>query len=99
MHGKRKTWFSWFGWGTGLAGAGVTALSVFAGGGPPGYVVVYNPADPRSVTIANHYQQVRNIPERNRVSHVFSTRFTRTTAWDFICALLQALMESGEPAS
>lgn len=40
----------------------IAGQPAFAGGGPGGYIVVFNPNDPRSVTIANEYQQVRGIP-------------------------------------
>ena len=71
-----------------------------AGGGPTGFIVVYNPIDPRSVTIANYYQQVRNIPERNMVPYVMpqsgaSYAFTRYTAWDMIYSLRQTLAARG----
>jgi hypothetical protein len=41
----------------------LAAPAVIAGGGPTSVVVVYNPNDPRSVTIANEYQQPRFIPK------------------------------------
>ncbi len=68
-----------------------------AGGGPTGVVVVYNPNDARSVTIANEYQQVRGISERNMVPYAFptTTTFTRTTAWDFVYSLRATLKARG----
>jgi len=71
-----------------------------AGGGPAGFIVVYNPNDPRSVTIANYYQRVRNIPERNMVPYAMPGYgagfvFTRTTAWDFVYSLRQTLAARG----
>ena len=69
--------------------------TVIAGGGPTGVVVVYDPNDPRSVTIANEYQQVRGIPERNMVPYAFPTTFSRTTAWDFVYSLRATLNARG----
>ena len=69
--------------------------AVIAGGGPTGVVVVYNPNDPRSVTIANEYQQVRGIPERNMVPYAFPFSFSRTTAWDFVYSLRATLKARG----
>jgi hypothetical protein len=69
--------------------------TVIAGGGPTGVVVVYNPNDPRSVTIANEYQQVRGIPERNMVPYAFPTVFSRTTALDFVYSLRATLKARG----
>jgi hypothetical protein len=69
--------------------------TVIAGGGPTGVVVVYNPNDPRSVTIANEYQQVRGIPERNMVPYAFPTVFNRTTALDFVYSLRATLKARG----
>ena len=48
------------------------ALRAWAGGGPCGYLVVYDPTDTNSVAVANYYQQVRHIPEANMVPYVFS---------------------------
>jgi len=70
-------------------------LPVWAGGGPTGTIVVYNPADQRSVTIAQRYQTVRGIPERNMVPYVFPTGFTRGTSWDFINSLRGTLAARG----
>ena len=73
----------------------LAAPAVFAGGGPTGVVVVYNPNDPRSVTIANEYQQVRGIPERNMVPYAFPVTFSRITAWDFVYSLRATLKARG----
>ena len=73
----------------------LAAPAVIAGGGPTGVVVVYNPNDPRSVTIANEYQQVRGIPERNMVPYAFPTTFSRKTAWDFVYSLRATLKAQG----
>ena len=73
----------------------LAAPTAIAGGGPTGVVVVYNPNDPRSVTIANEYQQVRGVPERNMVPYAFPTTFTRTTAWDFVYSLRATLKARG----
>ena len=70
-------------------------VPVHAGGGPTGFIVVYNPVDPRSVTIANYYQRVRNIPERNMVPYVMPLSFTRLTAWDMVDSLRQTLAARG----
>ena len=69
--------------------------AVIAGGGPAGVVVVYDLNDPRSVTIANEYQQVRGVPERNMVPYAFPTTFSRTTAWDFVYSLRATLKARG----
>jgi hypothetical protein len=69
--------------------------AVIAGGGPTGVVVVYDQNDPRSVTIANEYQQVRGIPERNMVPYAIPTSFSRTTAWDFVYSLRATLKARG----
>ena len=45
--------------------------TVWAGGGPCGYLVVYDPTDTNSVAVANYYQQVRHIPEANMVPYIF----------------------------
>ena len=47
------------------------ASPVFAGGGPCGYLVVYDPTDTNSLAVANYYQQVRHLPEGNMVPYVF----------------------------
>ena len=75
----------------------LAAPTAIAGGGPTGVVVVYNPNDPQSVTIANEYQQVRGVPERNMVPYAFptTTTFTRTTAWDFVYSLRATLKARG----
>ncbi len=66
-----------------------------AGGGPSGIVVLYNPNDIRSVTLANAYQRGRDIPERNMVPYAFPASFTRTTGWDFIYSLRSTLEARG----
>ena len=48
-----------------IVGLALPALLGWAGGGPTGFVVLYNPDDPVSLAVANHYQQVRGIPEGN----------------------------------
>lgn len=68
---------------------------VLAGGGPCGVVVVYDPTDPSAVTVANHYQQVRGIPERNMIPYVFPAAFTHRTGWDFIYGLRSELATRG----
>jgi hypothetical protein len=73
----------------------VASPALIAGGGPTGVVVVYNPNDPRSVTIANEYQQVRGIPERNMVPYAFPVSFSRKTAWDFVYSLRATLKARG----
>jgi len=78
-----------------FAGLLLAAQAVFAGGGPAGVVVVYDPTDPRSVTIANEYQQVRGIPERNMVPYAFPVTFSRITAWDFVYSLRATLKARG----
>ena len=78
-----------------FAGLLLAAQAVFAGGGPAGVVVVYDLNDPRSVTIANEYQQVRGVPERNMVPYAFPTSFSRTTAWDFVYSLRATLKSRG----
>ncbi len=50
----------------------LAAVVARAGGGPAGFLVVYDPDDPDSVVVANHYQQVRGIPERNMVPYAFN---------------------------
>jgi hypothetical protein len=49
----------------------VAAVAAWAGGGPTGFLVVYDPDDPDSRVVASHYQAVRGIPERNMVPYVF----------------------------
>jgi hypothetical protein len=71
-----------------------------AGGGPTGVAVVYNPTDPSAVTVANYYQQVRGIPERNMIPYTFpaNTSFqfaSRTSGWDFVYALRSELAARG----
>ena len=68
---------------------------VVASGGPCGVVVVYDPTDPSAVTVANHYQQVRGIPERNMIPYVFPDVFSRRTGWDFIYGLRSELATRG----
>lgn len=76
------------------------ALSLFvikgwAGGGPSGFIVVYDARDIRSTTIANHYQNLRNIPERNMINFSFPSGFNRTSAWDFVYFIRETLAERG----
>lgn len=73
----------------------LSASRTLAGGGPAGYIVVYDPSDPRSVTIANEYQQVRGIPECNMIPYSFPSSFSRTTGWDFIYSLRATLAARG----
>ena len=62
--------------------------------------MIYDPSDPSAVTVANHYQQVRGISERNMVPYVFpqgsSFQFpSRTSAWDFVSYLRTELNTRG----
>jgi hypothetical protein len=66
-----------------------------AGGGPSGFVVVYDPTDIRSVTTANRYQQLRGIPERNMIPYAFPEAIYRREMWDFIYFLRQTLADRG----
>jgi uncharacterized protein (TIGR03790 family) len=71
------------------------ASHCFAGGGPAGFIVVYNPNDANSVTVANHYELVRQIPERNMIPYPFPVAFTRATAWTFISTLRSDIASRG----
>lgn len=66
-----------------------------AGGGPAGCVVIYDPSDVNSLTIAARYQALRAIPDANMIPYVFPASFTRSTGWDFIYAVRQMLAERG----
>ena len=41
------------------------APAALAGGGPENLLLVVNPRSPASMTIANHYAQLRRVPARN----------------------------------
>jgi hypothetical protein len=77
-----------------------TCPTAFSGGGPAGVAVVYDPSDPSAVTVANYYQQVRGIPERNMIPYTFpantTTQFaSRTQSWDFLYALRTEITNRG----
>ncbi len=78
------------------------ALRSSAGGGPCGYLVVYDPTDTNSVAVANYYQQVRHIPEANMVPYVFpwttiyaTPGMTAADTWTFINKLKTIVNERG----
>jgi uncharacterized protein (TIGR03790 family) len=81
----------------GLLGWG--ALQTFAGGGPCNYIVLYDQTDTNSIAVANYYQQVRDIPERNMVPYTFfpagKTSYARTNLWDLAVYLRQVIQERG----
>lgn len=52
----------------GLCFAAVTA---WGGGGPQNYLLVYDPALPDNIAIANHYKATRGIPESNVFAYDF----------------------------
>ncbi len=66
-----------------------------AGGGPSGCVVIYDPSDVNSLTIAARYQALRSIPDENMIPYVFPASFTRTTGWDFLYSVRQMLADRG----
>jgi hypothetical protein len=78
-----------------VLGFALGSSPVRAGGGPSGYIVVFNPNDPNSVTVANHYQRLRNIPERNMVPFPFPGSFSKLEAWDFVETLRAELSARG----
>ncbi|MCF7838447.1 MAG: hypothetical protein K9N49_07430, partial [Candidatus Marinimicrobia bacterium] len=88
---RARRWAARLALGLWLAGR----VAVWAGGGPAGVVVVYDPNDIRSLTMANAYQQARGIPERNLFPYAFPEGFTRHTAWDLVYALRGLLAERG----
>ncbi|MHB9026525.1 MAG: TIGR03790 family protein [Armatimonadota bacterium] len=55
-----------------------------AGGGPAGTLVIYDPDDVVSLAIANHYQRVRGIPERNMLPIAFPGGYNDKTIWDLV---------------
>lgn len=69
---------------------------LLAGGGPPGFVVLYDPTDAVSVTLANHYQQVRQIPERNMIPYPkLALVNSRESAWELVYFLRGELEARG----
>jgi uncharacterized protein (TIGR03790 family) len=70
-----------------------------AGGGPCNYLVLYDQTDPDSIAVANYYQQVRGIPERNMVPYTFfppgRTTFVYTNLWDLTLHLRQVIQNRG----
>ena len=75
---------------------------VQAGGGPCGYLVVYDPTDTNSVAVANYYQQVRHIPEAKMVPYVFpwtmiyaTPGMTAADTWTFINKLKTLVNDRG----
>lgn len=56
-----------------LCAAGWTTLAA-AGGGPENVLLVVNPNSPASLTIANHYAQLRNIPAENMLFIPWDTK-------------------------
>lgn len=66
-----------------------------AGGGPTGCVVIYDPSDVNSLTIAARYQALRAIPETNMIPYVFPASLTRTTGWDFLYSVRRILADRG----
>lgn len=68
-----------------------------AGGGPSGFLVVYDQDDPVSVVVANHYQQVRGIPERNMLPVSMPTSLEGGNTWKLI-ETLRALIAERELA-
>ncbi|MEN6558164.1 MAG: hypothetical protein ABFC54_08300 [Thermoguttaceae bacterium] len=59
--------FTRFSWCLVAAIAMISAASALAGGGPEGLLLVVNPKSPASLTIANHYAQLRSIPPDNLI--------------------------------
>ncbi|MEI6082680.1 MAG: putative Ig domain-containing protein [Verrucomicrobiota bacterium] len=80
----------------------VAKTPVWGGGGPCGYLVVYDPTDTNSIAVANYYQQVRHVPEANMVPYVFpntgfSDRRIMSTdgSWAFISTLTSIVNQRG----
>lgn len=58
-----------------------------AGGGPAGFLVVYDQDDPVSVAVANHYQQARGIPESNMIPLSIPASLDNGNAWKLVEAI------------
>jgi len=71
------------------------AVSVYAGGGPAGVLVVYDQDDPVSLAVANHYRQVRGIPERNMVPVTFQAPFEGENVRKFVDYLRAQIDQRG----
>lgn len=71
------------------------ALPGWCGGGPAGFLVVYDQDDPDSVAVANHYQQVRGIPERCMLPVHMPTTLNNATGWALLEAIRAHITERG----
>jgi uncharacterized protein (TIGR03790 family) len=69
--------------------------AAWAGGGPTGFLVLYDEEDPASVAVANHYQQARGIPERNMVAVSMPRGLNGAAAWTLIETLRAAIADRG----
>lgn len=78
-----------------LACAGVFVSPARAGGGPAGFLVLYDQDDPVSVAVANHYQQVRDISERNMLPVHMPDTLNSATGWALLETLRAAIAERG----
>ncbi|MHB9131466.1 MAG: TIGR03790 family protein [Armatimonadota bacterium] len=70
-------------------------MPAWAGGGPAGILVVYDQDDPVSVMVANHYQQVRGIPERNMLPVQMPASLDGGNAWKLVETLRAQIAERG----
>lgn len=84
----RRVWWLW-------CVLALLARTVLAGGGPTGLIVLYNPGDPVSLTMASHYQQVRGIPERNMVPISLQSGYSREQGWALVEQLRSTLKARG----
>jgi uncharacterized protein (TIGR03790 family) len=82
----------------GLITIGLTGRA-FAGGGPCNYLLLYDDKDINSIAVANYYQQLRGIPERNMVPYTFFptsiTSYTRQDLWNLALHLRQVIQDRG----
>ena len=90
----------------GRALAGVALLAVFAvlglglvapagaGGGPENLLLVVNPRSPASMTIANHYIQLRRIPSANVIYLPWDSKVQNTDIDTFRQQILKPVLEA-----
>jgi uncharacterized protein (TIGR03790 family) len=92
----------WRNWRAFIAGGlimiGLTGRA-FAGGGPCNYLLLYDDKDINSIAVANYYQQLRGIPERNMVPYTFfptnMTSYTQQDLWNLTLYLRQVIQDRG----
>ncbi|MEN6404993.1 MAG: TIGR03790 family protein [Thermoguttaceae bacterium] len=77
-----------------VALAMVPFVSAQAGGGPEGVLLVVNPKSPSSLTIANHYAQLRSIPPDNLIYVPWEPKRTTTDVDTFRRQILLPVLQT-----